>query len=61
MSTFIERNPKERVVEEAFRILAENGYISTRPDPADNIFEVAEKLRLRAQFSREEDQPSEKQ
>ncbi|WP_201171047.1 hypothetical protein [Pseudomonas sp. S31] len=61
MSTFIERNPKERVVEEAFRILAENGYISTRPDPADKIFEVAEKLRLRAQLSREEDQPSEQQ
>ena len=45
MSTFIERNPKERAVEEAFAELAKNGYVSTTPDPADNVFEVVEKLK----------------
>lgn len=45
MSTFIERNPKERAVEQAFQELAKNDYVSNKPDPADDVFKVAEKLK----------------
>lgn len=55
MSTFVERNPKERAVEEAFEELAKNDYVSTKPDPADNIFEIAEKLRRRAMKEKDAD------
>ena len=58
MSTFIERNPKERAVEKAFQELAKNGYVPTKPDPADNIFEIAEKLRRRAMKEKEADKLS---
>jgi hypothetical protein len=49
--TFIERSPKDQVVEEAFRELAENGYVATRPDPAVAVFKIAQKLRKRVQHS----------
>jgi hypothetical protein len=45
MKSFIDRNPKEKAVEEAFAVLARNGYESERPDPADNVFVVAEQLK----------------
>lgn len=45
MKSFIERNPKEKAVEESLRDLARNGYVSHKPDPADNIFEVAARLK----------------
>ncbi|MNF02706.1 hypothetical protein D3C80_2018970 [compost metagenome] len=45
MKSFIDRNPKEKAVEEAFAALARNNYQSHRPDPADNLFAVAERLR----------------
>lgn len=45
MKSFIDRNPKEKAVEEAFAVLARNGYESERPDPADNVFAVAERLK----------------
>lgn len=61
MSAFIERNPKEKAVEEAFRELAENGYVASKPDPADNVFEIAEKLRKRAQRSRQDYQSTKPQ
>ncbi|WP_248741637.1 MULTISPECIES: hypothetical protein [unclassified Pseudomonas] len=32
-------------MEEAFAVLARNGYESERPDPADNVFVVAEQLK----------------
>lgn len=48
MKRFIDRNPKERAVEKAFAELARNGYESCNPDPADKIFEVADKLRREA-------------
>ncbi|MGG7598700.1 hypothetical protein ACQ4OD_16880 [Pseudomonas sp. WC1] len=54
MSTFIERNPKERAVEEAFHELAKNGYVSIKPDPADDVFKIAEKLKRRAAKKRGE-------
>lgn len=47
MKSFIDRNPKEKAVEEAFATLARNGYESARPDPADNIVSVAERLKSR--------------
>lgn len=47
VKSFIDRNPKEKAVEEAFATLARNGYESARPDPADNIFSVAERLKSR--------------
>lgn len=46
MISFLERNPKEKAVEEALHELALNGYESKRPDPADNIFAVVERLKL---------------
>ncbi|MFJ2379510.1 hypothetical protein A1395_22315 [Pseudomonas protegens] len=58
MSTFVERNPKERAVEKAFEELAKNDYVSIKPDPADNIFEIAEKLRRRAMKEKEADKLS---
>ncbi|MDX9681877.1 hypothetical protein QMK56_10250 [Pseudomonas protegens] len=48
MKSFIDRNPKEKAVEEAFAVLARNGYESERPDPADNVFVVAEQLKAPA-------------
>ncbi|WP_448632580.1 MULTISPECIES: hypothetical protein [Pseudomonas fluorescens group] len=45
MKSFIDRNPKEKAVEEAFAALARNGYESARPDPADNVFAVIERLK----------------
>lgn len=45
MPTFLDRNPKEKAVEEAFQELARNGYESNRPDPADDIFAVIERLK----------------
>ncbi|ENB9666094.1 MULTISPECIES: hypothetical protein [Pseudomonas] len=45
MKSFIDRNPKEKAVEEAFATLARNGYESARPDPADNVFAVVERLK----------------
>ncbi|MGY2190851.1 hypothetical protein [Pseudomonas pergaminensis] len=45
MKSFIDRNPKEKAVEEAFAVLARNGYESERPDPADNVLVVAEQLK----------------
>ena len=45
MKSFIDRNPKEKAVEEAFAGLACNGYQSDRPDPADDVFLVAERLK----------------
>lgn len=47
MKSFIDRNPKEKAVEEAFKTLALNGYQSERQDPADQIFAVAERLKQR--------------
>lgn len=42
--SFIDRNPKEKAVEAGFAALARNNYQSDRPDPADNIFAVVERL-----------------
>ncbi|MBD8088574.1 hypothetical protein IFT48_01020 [Pseudomonas fluorescens] len=45
MKTFIERNPKEKAVEDSIKDLASAGYISKKADPADSIFEVAARLK----------------
>ncbi|MGZ0701483.1 hypothetical protein [Pseudomonas piscis] len=57
MKSFIDRNPKEKVVEEAFAVLARNGYESERPDPADNMFAVVERLKYQ-QNQAEESPPA---
>ncbi|MNP24859.1 hypothetical protein D3C76_1176390 [compost metagenome] len=56
MKSFIDRNPKEKAVEEAFNSLARNGYQSERPDPADSVFSVVE--RLKRQQAEEKAAPS---
>ena len=56
MKSFIDRNPKEKDVEEAFNSLARNGYKSERPDPADRVFSVVE--RLKRQQAEEKASPS---
>ncbi len=45
MKSFIDRNPKEKAVEAAFTALALNSYVSQRPDPADDVFVVVERLK----------------
>ncbi|WP_412462253.1 hypothetical protein ACK2SD_12085 [Pseudomonas sp. SC11] len=57
MKSFIDRNPKEKAVEEAFNSLARNGYRSERADPADRVFSVVE--RLKRQRAEEKASPSE--
>ena len=52
MKSFIDRNPKEQAVEESLRELAKNGYVSHKPDPADNIFEVATRLKRQSKGKR---------
>ncbi len=56
MKSFLDRNPKEKAVEESFAALARNSYESERPDPAGNVFSVAE--RLRRQQNQTESSPS---
>lgn len=57
MKSFIDRNPKEKAVEHALAVLARNGYESERPDPADNVFVIAEQLK-RQQDQAEESPPA---
>ncbi|WP_323614891.1 hypothetical protein [Pseudomonas putida] len=57
MKSFIDRNPKERAVEKAFAELARNGYESCKPDPADKIFEVADRLRREAVLNQRAREP----
>jgi len=48
MKSFIDRNPKEKAVEQAFLELAQSGYVTTAQDPADKAFEIADKLKRQA-------------
>ncbi|MHB2081325.1 hypothetical protein [Pseudomonas asiatica] len=48
MKSFIDRNPKEKAVEQAFLELAQSDYVTMAPDPADKAFEVAGKLKRHA-------------
>lgn len=45
MKSFIERNPKEQAVEESLRDVASSGYTLQKKDPADNIFEVMDRIK----------------
>ncbi|WP_156675906.1 hypothetical protein [Pseudomonas sp. Leaf58] len=45
MKTFIDRNPKEKAVEESFAVLARNSYVHQTEDPADKAFVIADRLK----------------
>lgn len=48
MKFFIDRNPKEKAVKQAFLELAQNGYASIAPDPAEKASEIAHTLKRQA-------------
>lgn len=48
MRSFIDRNLKEKAVEQTFLELAQSGYMAMAQDPADKAFEIADKLKRQA-------------
>lgn len=46
MKSFIERNPKEKAVEDSMKGYANAGQIGRKNDPADHLFEVVARLKL---------------
>lgn len=48
MRSLIDRNLKEKAVEQAFLDLAQSDYVTMAPDPADKAFEIAVKLKRQA-------------
>lgn len=52
MKSFIERNPKEKAVEDSFTAYARAGYPAGKADPADNVFDVVARLKRQSRRKR---------